>query len=61
VKTPWLPKFSVDVLLIVQVATIVTCTVKVAVEVAAHEGLTDCRREAAVSAPTTQNRLTIFG
>ena len=56
VKTPWLPKFSVDALLIVQVATIVTCTLKVAVDVAAKEDVADGRKHAAAAAAITYRR-----
>jgi len=56
VKTPWLPKLSADALLIVQVATIVTCTLKVAVDVAAKEEVADGRKHAAAAAAITYSR-----
>src|SRR5215471_15000493 len=53
---PWLPKFSVAVLLIVQVATMVMVTVNDAVAVEARGRSTDCNRQAAARITAGANR-----
>jgi hypothetical protein len=56
VRTPAVPKSSVEALLMTQVAASVIVAVKVVVVVVAEEGPTNCRRQAAVRAPVTLNR-----